>query len=441
MTVKRSDIDNLNAVLSVEIKKDDYTDKVEKVIKNYAKNAMIPGFRKGTVPLSLVKKQYGKAIVIEEVNKLVQENLNQYIQEQKLALLGSPLPKINNQLNLDADLLTFDFEIGISPNFEVNLQGKNKITRCKVVADDNMISNQVMRIRKQYGKLSAQTEIHDESDITGTFINVEKNINSQASLSMQVFADQSTRDLLMGKKVGDTIVLKTKGLFEDEHKLMDYLKISHDEVHGLDIEVNFTVEEITFSEPAELDQTFFDKLFGPENISSEADLRQRIKTDAERQFNQQADQKFLNDVTDWLLSSVSFDLPADFLKRWLQTAGEKPLSAEEAASEYIKSERGLRYQLIEGKIMQQYNIQVEFHDLKNYAADMIRKQMAQFGQLNPTEDHVEQIVARVLSNQDEARRLSEQLMSEKMLELFKNQVSTKEKEVSYDEFVKELYGE
>ncbi len=441
MNIKRTDIDGQNAVVTVEISKSDYEANVEKVITNYRKNAVIPGFRKGAVPLSLVKKQYGKAILLEEVNKLLQENLNKYIQDEKLDILGNPLPKNTDGFNWDAEDFSFEFEIGLAPKFDIDLGAKNDITRYKIIADEKMLDNQVMRIRKQYGKLVSQSEITRESDITGTFKNEEKGIDNHATFSLDIFKDEKTTEKFIGKKAGDIVTLSTKGLFDDDHKLMDYLKVSHDDVHGLDIDVEFIIDEVNESEPAELNQELFDKLFGPGNISSEAELKQRIKEDAEKQFASQSDQKFLNDVTDWLLETSKFELPSDFLKRWLQTAGDKEMTPEEAVAEYEKSEKGLRYQLIEGKLMTDNDLQVTFEDLKSYTSEMIKRQMAQFGQMDPNDSDVEGIVARVLSNKDEIKRLSEQLMSEKMLNLFKDKVSATEKEVSYDEFVKEMYGE
>ena len=241
--------------------------------------------------------------------------------------------------------------------------------------------------------------------------------------------------------MGDVVTLGTKGLFDDDHKLMDYLKVGHDDVHGLDIEVNFTIEEINTTEPAELNQELFDKLFGEGTVSSLEELKAKIKEDAEIQFAQQADQKFLNDATEALIESTKFDLPSEFLVKWLQTAGENPLTAEDAEAEFKKSEKGLRYQLIEGKIITGNNIQVTFEDLKAFTAEVIKKQMAQFGQLNPTDEDVNGIVARVLTNQDEVKRLSEQVMSEKMLNFFKEKVSFTTKEVTYQDFIKEMYGE
>jgi len=222
---------------------------------------------------------------------------------------------------------------------------------------------------------------------------------------------------------------------------MDYLQVGHDDVHGLDINVDFTIEEITASEPAELNQELFNKLFGEGIVSSVEEVKAKIKEDAEKQFAQQADQQFLNDVSAFLIEANPIQLPAEFLKKWIQTVGEKPLTAEQAEAEYVRSENGLRYQLIEGKIMADNNLQISFDDLKSYTSEVIKKQMAQFGQMNPTAEDVEGIVARVLSNQEEVKRLSEQVMSEKMLGLFKTKIKAKTKEVTYQDFIKEMYGE
>ncbi|MFT3793470.1 trigger factor [Flavobacterium sp.] len=440
MNITRKNTDALNAVVTVAVSKADYAPQVEKVLKNYAKNATIPGFRKGAVPMSLVKKQYGKAALLEEVNKVLQENLNKYLQDEKLDILGNPLPKIDENFNWDSEDYTFEFELGMAPTFDVNLEGVKNLTQYKVFADDKMLDDQVLRIRKQYGKMSAKDTVEKDDDISGTFINEEKGINSPSHFTLDVFKAKKEADKFVGKKIGDVVTLKTKGLFDDDHKLMDYLKLGHDEVHGLDIEVDFKIEEINQTEPAELNQELFDKLFGPGNVSSVEEIKEKIKEDAERQFASQADQKFLNDVTESLLGSTKFDLPAEFLKKWIQTVGETPLTPEQAEEEYARSENGLRYQLIEGKIMKDNNLQITFDDLKNYTAQMIRKQMAQFGQTNPTDADVDGIVARVLQNQDEIKRLSDQVMSEKMLNLFKEKVKAKTKEVSYEDFIAASYG-
>lgn len=441
MNITRNNVDALNAVVTVEVSKADYAEKVEKVLADYRKNASIPGFRKGAVPMSLIQKQYGKAVLLDEVNKLLQDNLNKYLVEEKLDILGNPLPKVTEDFNWDVEDYKFEFELGLAPEFTVDLTAKNDLVKYTIVADDKMLNDQVARIQKQYGKLIAKDVVEEGNDVSGVFANEEKAINNRTTLSLDVFADKKTAKAFIGKKVGDVVTLKTKGLFDDDHKLMDYLAVGHDDVHGLDIEVTFTIDEVTTHEPAVLDQELFDKLFGPKVVTSVDELKAKIKEDAEKQFAQQADQKFLNDVTEFLIGSTKFDLPAEFLKKWIQSAGENPLSAEEAEVEFTKSENGLRYQLIEGKIITENGLQITFEDLKAYTSELIKKQMAQFGQMDPSDEDVQGIVARVMSNQDEVRRLSEQVMNEKMLNLFKDKVKSKSKEVSYDDFIKAMYGE
>jgi trigger factor len=189
-----------------------------------------------------------------------------------------------------------------------------------------------------------------------------------------------------------------------------------------------------------MDQEFFDKLFGKDAVKSEEELKDRLKEDAGKQFSQQADQRLLNDVTEHLVENTKFDLPQTFLEKWMQTSGENPLTAEQAKEEFTKSEKALRYQLIEGKLLKDNDIKVQFEDLKAHTTEMVKAQMAQFGQTNPTDEELNGIVARVLSNQDEARKLSEQLVSQKLLAFYKENVNLKVKELNYEEFIKEVYS-
>ena len=440
MNITRENIDALNAVVKVDIAKEDYSDKVEKILSDYRKSANIPGFRKGHVPMTMVKKQYGKAVLVDEVNKLLQDALNKYLTEEKLDVLGNPLPKAQDNLDWDADSFSFEFELGLAPEFDVELKTKKPITQYNIVADKKMIDNQVEHIRKQYGKLISQDTVAKDSEITGVFENEEKNINNKATFTLDKFKGKATEKQFIGAKVGDVVTLKTKGLFEDDHDLMTFLKVPHEDAHGLDVEVNFTINEINKRELADLDQELFDKLFGKETVTTVTELKDKIKQDSEKQFAQQGDQKFLNDVTEYLVENTKFDLPASFLQRWMQTAGEEQMDADQAKEEYEKSEKSMRYQLIEGKLIEEYNLQVTFEELKDFAKDMIKVQMAQFGQMNAADKELEDIAARILSNKEEVKRLSEQLMSQKLLNLYKKEVNVKVKEMTYDDFVKEFYS-
>jgi trigger factor len=441
MNITRENVDALNAVVKVDIAKEDYSDKVEKILTDYRKTANIPGFRKGHVPMGMVKKQYGKAVLVDEVNKLLQDALNKYLTEEKLDVLGQPLPKTQETIDWDADKFSFEFELGLAPEFEVNLKSKKAITQYNIIADNKMINEQIERIQKQYGKLVAQSTVVKDSEITGTYTNEEKEIDNKVTLTLDKFKGKATEKQFIGAKVGDVITLKTKGLYDDEHELMHALKLSHDDIHGLNIEVNFTINEVNKRELADLDQDLFDKLFGKGVVTTVTELKAKIKEDAEKQFVQQADQKLLNDVTEYLVENTKFDLPSEFLTKWMQTAGEQEMDADQAKEEYEKSEKSLRYQLIEGKLIEENNIQVTMDDIKNHAREMIKGQMAQFGQMNPSDKELDDIAARVLSNQEEARRISEQLISQKLLALYKEKANLKVKELSYENFVKEVYGD
>ena len=440
MNITRENIDELNAVVKVDITKEDYSDKVEKILSDYRKTANIPGFRKGHVPMGMVKRQYGKAVLIDEVNKLLQDALGKYLTEEKLDVLGNPLPKSQDNLDWNADEFSFEFELGLAPEFDVNLKSKKAITQYNIVADEKMVNDQVENIQKQYGKLVSKNEAAEGDEITGSFKNEEHEIDNSTTITLDKIKGKVNAKKFIGKKVGDEIKLKTKGLFNDDHDLMHFLKVSHDDAHGLDIEVTFTVNEINTRELADLDQELFDKLFGKGVVTTVTELKDRIKSDAEGQFVQQSDQKLLNDITEYLIENTKFDLPAEFLQKWIQTSGEEPIDETQAKEEYEKSEKGMRYQLIEGKIIADNNLQVSFDDLKGYAKEMIKGQMAQFGQTNPSDEELDSIAARVLQNQDEIKRLSDQLMSQKLLELYKEKANLKVKELSYDKFVKEVYG-
>lgn len=440
MQITKEQIDDLNAVVTVAITKDDYQDKVEKILKDYRKQANIPGFRKGQVPLGLIKKQYGKSVLVDEVNKLLQDNLNKYLTEEKLDVLGNPLPKQQDNFDWDEEELAFEFELGLAPDFEVPLKTKKAITHYKVIADKKMVDEQVGRIQKQYGKLINKAEVGKTDEVTGTFANQEEEIDNKATLELEKIKSKKALEALKGKKVGDTVTMKTKKLFKEDYLLSSALGVSQDKAEGLDIEVSFTIEEINERQPAELNQELFDKLFGEGEVTSEKEMREKIKTDSEKQFEQQSDQKLLNDVTEYFIENTKFELPTGFLTKWIKMTGEEPLTEQQAAEEFEKSEKGLRYQLIEGKIIKDNGIQLQLEELREFAKGFIRSQMAQYGQTNPPEEELDNIATRILANQDEAKRLSEQLMSQKLLNLYKEKANLKTKEVSYDNFIKEVYG-
>lgn len=439
MNITKENVDALNAVVKVDIVADDYQEKVAKVLTDYRKKADIPGFRKGHVPMGMIKKQYGQSVMIDEVNKLIQDSLNKFLTEEKLDILGNPLPRINEDFNWDVDTFTFEFELGLAPEFKVDLSAKNKVKQYNIVATDELIDEEVKNIQTRYGKMSALETATADANVTATFVNEDANINKKSSFLVSDLKGKTNEKKVVGVAVRDVIELSTKKLFQDENKLQHILGIDKEVADSLDVKVTVTIEEITKTDPADLDKELFDKLFTDGSVTTVTQLREKIKEDAEKQFAQQGDQQLLNTVQEYLIENTKFDLPAEFLKKWLATAGEKELTTEEAAAEYEKSEKGLRYQLIESKIMKDNDIKLDYKELVDYAKGFIRQQMAQFGNMNPEEKELDDIAGRILQNQDEAQKLQGQLISQKLLAFFKENMNFKTKEVTYEAFIKEVY--
>ena len=439
MKVSKKDIDKLNSVLSVSIEKTDYESKVEEVLKDYKKRANIPGFRKGHTPIGLIKKQYGISVKVDEINKLMQKGLSDYLGDEKLDILGNPVPVEKNDLDWNADKITFDFEIGLSPEFEVSLKNKKAINSYEIDVDKKMIDDQIKNIQNQYGKLIAKTKIEDGFEINGKFMNEEFEVDNTSNFKLKDIKGKSNKESLRKLSIGDSIDLKTKDLFDKDSDLSFHLKTNDDNKDKVK-NITFLLNEINEREPADLDQDLFDKLFGKDAIKSVTELKNKLKSDAESNFINQTDQKLLNDVTEYLIDNTKFDLPDNFLKKWMQTAGENRLDEKEAAMEYEKSEKGLRYQLIESKIVKDNELKIDHDQIKDFSKDLIKTQMKQYGQNSPEEKELESISQRILSNKDEVKRISDQLLSKKLIDLFKSNLKFKNNKVSYEKFIEMAYA-
>ncbi len=439
MNITKENIDPLNTIVKVDIVAEDYKDKVTKVLNDYRKKANIPGFRKGHIPMGMVKKQYGKSIMIDEVNKLLQEKLNKFLTEEHLDILGDPLPVVKDDFSWDAEKFSFEFELGLAPEFDLDIKSKNEITEYKIEITEELIEKEIENIQARYGKLIPLEKVEEHSKVTGTFINEEKGISKEFSFPVDDLKEKKNKKKLIDAKVCDIIELDTKEFFEKEVNLQQVLEITKEEADNSGGTVRFTIKEINKMELADLNQELFDKVFPDGSIKTIAGLKIKIKEDAEKQFQQQADQQLLNAVTEYLIENTKFDLPAKFLQRWLQITGKKELTTEEAKEEYTKSEKGLRYQLIESKIMKDNNIKLEYAELLDYTKEVIRLQMTRFGNINREEEELNNIAVKVLSDKDETKRLKTQLLSQKMLSFYKENMKFKIREISYEDFIKEIY--
>jgi trigger factor len=435
MQIDKKELDNLNAQLTIKIDEKDYGEKVEKKLKEFKKNLEMPGFRKGKVPMNLIKQKYELPLVIDEVNKQIQDGLNDYITKNNIKILGYPIPSENKtEIDWASKNYKFDFDLGLAPEFEVDLEKLEGITAYKITADKKLIDKEVAQIQQQYGTFSDLEKVQKDSYVIGTFSNEAEGINSQTTVNTADLTAKAQK-LLIGKKKGDTVEFNSKELYKDPHTMMHALNISHDKVHDLNVPLQFEISGVFELKPAEINQELLEKVFGDKKLKDEAGLRKFIKEDIEKQLEQSADNQLLNDVTDKLLETVKFDLPKDFLIRWIALDSDEELTPEQAKEKYEVSEKGLKFQLIEEKIIKKYDIKVTYDDLMNLTKDLLKLQMLQYGQAVPADEELEKIAINILNNKEEANRLTEQIIRKKLVNLYKEKIPVTNKKISYNKFL------
>jgi len=441
MNISKTDIDKLNAVVNISIDKKDYEQKVHTILKDYRKKANIPGFRKGHVPFGMIKKQYERAVIVDEVNKLIQENLDNYIKKEKLELLGNPLPKEkNNSIDWNHGNMQFEFELGLAPKFEIKLDVLKKVTHYQIEPDKKMIDEQINHIQNQYGKIKAKKKIEKGFEINAQFKNEEIDLDTMANFSMKDIKSRKAIKLLNESEVGSNLNLPSKGLFIDNTTAKRVLSLDDENLKKLSkLDLTLEIKEVNERIPAEINQDLFDKLYKPGTVKSEKELKDKIKEGLQAQFKPQSNQKLMNDISETIVEKTKFKLPSDFLKKWIRSSGKEPMSEEAAIDEYNKSEKGIRYQLIEGKIISDNNLKMTFEELKKFTETLIKKQMGQYGQM-PEKEKLDGIVSNVLSNKEETKRISNQLMGDKMLQFFIEKAPLKRKKVAFDAFIKQAYN-
>lgn len=441
MDISKTDIDQLNSVINMTIDRKDYEKKVVSVLSDYRKNANIPGFRKGHVPMGMIKKQYEKAVIADEVNKLLRENLDKYIKDEKLELLGNPIPKASKEdLDWEASKLNFEFELGLAPKFNIKLNVLKKVVCYEIEPEKKMIQEQLIHLQKQYGKLVSQKKIEKGYEITAQFRNQEVELEKMVNFSIEDIKSKKLILALNEAKTGAILSFPAKRLFKDNVTAKRLLSVDDKKLEDIfKVDVTIELKEINERILADLNQELFDKLYEPGTVSSVKDLEEKIKVGLQTQFEPQANQKLMNDISEAIVEKTKFKLPVDFLKKWIQTSAKEPMTKEEAVNEFNKSEKGIRYQLIEGKIISENELNITFEELKDFTAIMVQKQMLQYGQ-TPEKEKLDEIVSNIMSNQEETRRISEQLMGDKMLNFYKDKAPLKTKKIGFDAFIKQAYA-
>jgi len=426
------------SVIAIEISPNDYQEKVQNILNDYRKKANIPGFRKGFVPMGMIKKQYELPVKVDEINKLVQNELGKYITENKLSIIGSPIPSEGDNINWKDENIKLSFDIATKPTFKINFKPKKPIVYYNITADKSMINNQVEAYQNQYGKLISVQNIEDNTNIIGVFSCEKIDHTKDANFNSDLLLKATFKKVFLNAKVGDILKLNTSKIFKDENDLHKITGIEKEKLNEVD-EIDFKINELNKNEKAETNNDFFKKVYPNETIKSLNEFKSKIKEDIEKQFVNQSDQKFLNDVTDSFIKETKISLPEDFLKRLMKLNSKEEISSEDLEKEYSNSENGIKYQLIEEKLLIENDIQINADSIKEFATKMIKNQMAAYGQKEPEQKELDSILSRILSNQEEVKRISNQIISEKLLLIYKEKINKKDKKVSYEEYIEIAY--
>tara|TARA_B110001450_G_scaffold122152_1_gene115100 strand:- start:8961 stop:10313 length:1353 start_codon:yes stop_codon:yes gene_type:complete len=445
MKITQSKVKKMISTLTVEVSESDYIESVTNVLKKYRKDAVVPGFRKGKTPMSIIEKQYKTSIVVDEVNKMLQDNLYKHITDNKIRVLGSPLPKSSVEIdwvnNVD---FVFEYEIGLAPEFDVKISSKDKLTYYSIKADTKLVDGYCNDIAKRYGKMSNPNKSIDGDlvfcSINQLDVNGEVMINgisNEATVSMDVIEDKKVKKKFIGLKSGDQLTLNVMSVFQNHSDLSAMLKITHDQLHALTSDsFRFTVKQINRLAPAEFNKELFDKVYSDGSVTNIKEFKQKVTEEAEKSFVVESDRMLKNDVVLYLVKKVKLEMPDEFLKRWLVQTSEKPLTLEQVESDYHMYSKSLKWQLLENKILENNEVKVNNEDLLSFTKELVAKQMMQYGQVSSDEKQILDIAENILKNEDERKKISEQLFDEKTLSIYKKSFKLNEKSISYDDFVK-----
>jgi trigger factor len=445
MNVIREDLNALNARLKVKVSPEDYQPKVSETLSKYRKTANIPGFRPGHAPMGMIQKQYGKSVLFDEVSKMVTDAINNYIYEEKLNLLGNPIPVEENGFNGDFSNPTdfeFIYEIGFPPSIEVAINKKDSFDFEKVDVNQELINKQAEDIRRRYGKLVSTDEVQEKDLILGRFVELnddksvkEGGIDHTSSISLEFLDSEDVRKLFVGKKVGDSIELNPDDVSKGPKDKAAMLGVKEDALENVGSLFSYTINEVKAMELAELNSDLFLKLYPDATVTNEEEFVARIKSDLEKMFEQDSDKKLYRTIYDSLMEKVNADFPDDFLKRWIKQVNDKPVTDEQIEAEYEGYRNMLKWQLIEKTLFDKHNLVIDQTELVNFTKHLLRTNYANYGIFEVDEEELTQSAMKFLQDKKQTDSIISRLAEDKLINLFKTEATLKEKLVSYEEFI------
>lgn len=447
MNVSLKNIDAVSGIVKLEIVKADYAEQVEKSLRNFRQKANVPGFRKGMVPMGMVKKMYGKHVLVEEVNKLVSENLFSYIRESKLNILGEPMPNESEQKPINFDTqedFEFCFDVALAPEIKIELGKGDKLPYYQVAINDEMLNHQVDAYTANFGTYDKAEEVEEKDMVKGTVAELENGspkeggiVVEDAVLMPAYMKDEAEKAKFVGAKVNSVVVFNPNKAYEGaEAEIASFLKVDKEAVAGITGDFSFEITEITRHKKAGMNQELFDKVFGEGVVTSEEEFKNKIKEALAAQFVPQSDYKFLLDAREVLEQKAGeLNFADSMLKRWLVAANENT-TAEKVEEDYPKTIEDLKYQLIKENLVKSNGLKVEDVDVERFAKQVAQAQFAQYGMLSVPEDVLANYAKDMLKNKQALQDIIDRAVEEKLAAWLKEQVELDVKEVSVDEFNK-----
>ena len=448
MNVTLNKTDNVNGVISIEMERADFQGNVDKALNQYRRKATIPGFRPGKVPMGVVKKLYGTSVLAEEVNNLINSSLSNYIQENKLPILGEPLPKEDPEKELDLEKdekFTFEFEIGLAPEFDLTFNKETALPLHKVTLEDELFEKQIEGYKQNFGTYDKIEESALETDlIKGKAVELENGepkedgivVENAILMPSYIKNDEETKDRFVGANAGDEVIINPKKAYDNEAEIASFLNIKKEDVAEVTSDFKFTIEEITRFKEAELNQEMFDKVLGEGVATDEESFRAKVKEELSKQFAPDADYFFMKEVRKAILEKMeNIEFPEAFLKKWLK------LTNEQATDELIEKDfpnilNDIKYQIAKDKIVTDNDIKTEASDVQELASQVAQSQFAQYGMSNLPAEMLQDYVKRMLENEETVKGLFARVVENKIAAWMKENVTLEEIAITSEEFSK-----
>ena len=439
MNIVKENIDDLNAVIKVKISPEDYNERYNTALKRYQKKVDMPGFRPGKVPVDMVKKRFGKHILVEEINDMLSESLHKYIADNKIDILGNPLPKDDNHIDFEHQTeFEFQYELGLAPKMNIELSPKEKYSYYTVKIDDALVEKNVEYIRRNYGQV-IHPEISEEKDILiGDFAELDAQGNILAGgvfkttlIAIEKVTNDANRKKLIGLKKDDKIVLTD--LSDDAAYIFEILELPADKLKGLSLQ--FTLKTLSRIALADLNQELFDKVYGAGKVNSVEEFRNKIVEEISIMHTSDSDRKFMNEIAESLMKKTNLTLPEKFLKKFLYLTNKEKTSMEQVEKEYHSYSDALKWQLIENHLLKTNNITVSNEEAEKYVSDLVKMNYAKRA-MPATEEQIKEQVKKVLSDEKQVRNTYDRLYDQKLIELFKKTFTLEKKELPFEEFFK-----